>query len=177
VTAVSYRSCCLTYSLKRAERDLPALSPERVALGRVSLASPLPSISSAAGPRPCSATRRYFGSCPTSRFRSSSACVLRLPIAVCSSLFRRRTRDLPVPEQGVSVHARVSDRADQGAPCDGAAPSVAFATSTASASRSPAACAAGHIFRGSIPGLYVPLSTLRRRPRERLRMTRAVVVR
>jgi hypothetical protein len=36
----------------------------------------------------------------------------------------------------------------------------------------PAACAAGHVFHGSLPNLYVPLSTLRRRPRERLRMTR-----
>ncbi len=32
--------CCLTYSLKRAERALPALSPERVALGRVPLGQP-----------------------------------------------------------------------------------------------------------------------------------------
>ena len=36
----------------------------------------------------------------------------------------------------------------------------------------PAACAAGDLFRGSIPSLYLPLSTLRRRPRGQLRMTR-----
>jgi hypothetical protein len=36
-------SCCLTYPLKRAGRAFPALSPERVALGRVPLGQ-LPSL-------------------------------------------------------------------------------------------------------------------------------------
>ena len=36
----------------------------------------------------------------------------------------------------------------------------------------PAALAAGHVLRGSIPGPRVPLSTLRPRPHERARMTR-----
>ena len=99
--------CCLTYSLKRAERALPALSPERVALGRIPFGQPpFPPSPPQPVPRPCSATSQVLWNCPTSRFRSSSACVLRLPDAVCGSLFRRRTRDLPVPEQGVSVHAR-----------------------------------------------------------------------
>ena len=34
------------------------------------------------------------------------------------------------------------------------------------------ACTVGHIFRGSIPGPHVPLSTLHPRPHERRRMTR-----
>src|SRR5437660_4852915 len=41
--------CCPTYSLQRAERALPALSPRRVLLAQVPLASPLPSTASAAG--------------------------------------------------------------------------------------------------------------------------------
>jgi hypothetical protein len=99
--------CCLTYPLKRAGRTFPALSPECVALGRVPLGQS-PSLhrlrSRFLGL--VRRLRRYFGNCPTSRVRSSSAYVLRLPDAVCGSLFRRRTRDLPVPAQGVSAHAR-----------------------------------------------------------------------
>jgi hypothetical protein len=61
---------------------------------------------------------------------------------------------------------------DPGTPCDGGAPSVAFRlTPQRRHPEVPAAYAAGHIFRGSIPDLHVPLSTLRRRPHERLRMT------
>src|SRR6266568_29339 len=41
--------CCQPYPLQRTGRTLPALSPRRVLLGRFPLASPLPSISSAAG--------------------------------------------------------------------------------------------------------------------------------
>src|SRR5215469_7061332 len=36
-------ACCLTYPLERAERASPALSPERVSLGRVPL-GPFPSL-------------------------------------------------------------------------------------------------------------------------------------
>src|SRR5207247_10158526 len=63
---------------------------------------------------------------------------------------------------------------DPNAPGDGGAPGIAFRIPPPRRHPGvPAAHAAGHIFRGSIPDLYVPLSTLRRRPHERLRMTRA----
>src|ERR1700746_29660 len=63
---------------------------------------------------------------------------------------------------------------DPGTPCDGGAPDIAFRRSPPRRHPEvPAAYAAGHGFRGSIPDLYVLLSTLRRRPRERLRMTRS----
>jgi hypothetical protein len=55
---------------------------------------------------------------------------------------------------------------DPGTPCDGGFPPRRRHPEV------PAAYAAGHVFHGSIPDLYVPLSTLRRRPREQLRMTR-----
>ena len=62
---------------------------------------------------------------------------------------------------------------DPSTPCESGAPGVAFRPYPRRRHPGvPAACAAGHGFRGSIPGLYVPLSTLRRRPYERLRMTR-----
>src|SRR5262249_32834387 len=62
---------------------------------------------------------------------------------------------------------------DPGAPCDGGAPGIAFRHSPPRRHPGvPAAFAAGHGFHGSIPDLYVPLPTLRRRPRGRLRMTR-----
>jgi len=62
---------------------------------------------------------------------------------------------------------------DPDAPCDVGASGVAFRLSPRRRHPEvPAAYAPGHIFRGSIPDLYIPLSTLRRRPRERLRMTR-----
>ena len=56
--------------------------------------------------RLCSQTSQVLRNCPTSCARSSSACVLRLPDAACGSISRRRTQDLPVLEQGVSVHAQ-----------------------------------------------------------------------
>ena len=104
-------SCCLSYPLERAGRTVPALSPGPLRSGEFPLASSLPSIASAAVPRLCSAASPVLRSCPTSRARSSSACVLRLPDAACGPRRRRRPRDLPVPVRGASVVHGVSDRA------------------------------------------------------------------
>src|SRR5271167_2019903 len=72
-----------------------------------------------------------------------------------------------------SVTARDQTARDPEAPGDAGAPSVAFRLPPQRRHPGvPAAFAAGHLFHGSIPGLYVPLSTLRRRPHEQLRMTR-----
>ena len=76
------------------------------------------------------------------------------------------TRDLPVPAQEASAHARVSDHAGPSGHSRVSRPSVLpsdFRTASAPRIRP---------FRGSMAGLCSPLSTLRRRPRERLRMTR-----
>ena len=70
----------LTYSLERAWRACPALSPERVALRRVPLGRP-PSLHRLRRPvaRRCSAASQVVWSRPTSHVRSSPACVLGLP--------------------------------------------------------------------------------------------------
>ena len=107
--------CCLTYPLKRAGHAWPALSPGHVTLKQIPLGQP-PSVHRLLGLR-LSFVRRlcsYFRSaalfvlwsCPTSRVRASSACVLRLPAAVWGFLFPRQTQDLPVPAQGAYVYAQ-----------------------------------------------------------------------
>jgi hypothetical protein len=78
-----------------------------------------------------------------------------------------RRRDLPVPAQGAYAHAGVCDRAGPSQALALARPSVLPSTQcTVSASR-------GCCFRGSIPSLCAPLSTLRRSPltRQRLRLS------
>ena len=73
-----------------------------------------------------------------------------------------RPWDLPVPAQGASIHARVSDRAEETGARDNAPVHVAFREEQTVGSR-------GECFRGSMAGLYAPLPTLRRRPRGRPR--------
>src|SRR5437588_7254762 len=93
---------------------------------------------------------------------------LDFPLASHSEFCPERTRDLPVLVRSVSVRALGSQTSqDPGAPCDDGAPGVAFRIYAER--RHPEA---KKIFRGSIPSPYVPLSTLRRRPYGRLRMTR-----
>jgi hypothetical protein len=92
-------------------------------------------------------------------------CWLSLPsyIAGCGISSGSRSNMVPTPTHTPAL----------GAPCAGGAPSVAFRLSPRRRHPEvPAACAAGRGFRSSIPGLHLPLSTLRRRPCERLRMTR-----
>src|SRR5439155_14443585 len=96
---------CLTYTLKRAGRASPALSPERVALGRVPLGL-LPSLPCLRGPFRGLVRQlpRYYGA-------------VRLPVLVhhrrASSDFSmrpwcapRQARDLPVPGRDASARAR-----------------------------------------------------------------------
>src|SRR5271169_4147197 len=77
-----------------------------------------------------------------------------------------RAGDLPVPVQGASVHARVSDHAG----------SVGRSRWRARPSCLPRHLQRRHPeekhFRGSMAGLYVPLPTLRRHPRGYLRTAR-----
>ena len=121
----------------------------------------------------CRIALERLRSSPTSHVRSSSACVLGLPDVVCLGDGRRRTWDLPVPAQSVSVHAWVSDRAGFLGVLPDDASDVAFRLPPQRRHPGgPIARATGHGFRGSIPSLHVPLSTLRPRPCERRRMTR-----
>ena len=93
----------------------------------------------------------------TSPARPSSATAPRLPDA--DHRASGRVGDLPVPAQGASVHARVSDHAG---------------STGHSRSRVRPYCLPRHLqrrhpglnhFRGSMAGLYAPLPTLRRHPR------------
>jgi len=102
---------------------------------------------------------------PTSRCRASSATAFRLPDADQTASACGRPRDLPVPAQGACTHARVSDRAGSSGGSRWRLPPCCLPLSRRR--RHP-----GADFRGSMAGLCVPLSTLRRALAGRRRMTR-----
>ena len=98
--------------------------------------------------------------------------VLRLPDALCRMLHDREPWDLPVPAQGVSIHAPgLATARGPSAPCHGGTAGVAFRYPRQRRHPEVTRLAAGRQFRGSIPGLHVPRSTLRLRPYGRRRMT------
>src|SRR5580692_475223 len=142
--------------------------------GEFPLASSLPSLASAAGPS--AVFREFVGTVELSDFPRPFVIGFRPSTSRHGLQFSPLQTDVGSPGSLTrclptctgSLTAR-----DPATPCDGGAPGVAFRhPPTRRHPGVPAACAAGHIFHGSIPDLYVPLSTLRRRPRERLRMTR-----
>jgi hypothetical protein len=166
------RGVAVSWGKHRARRTCPALTPEPVALRRGSPGH----FPSSGPPSMRSATCQVLRRCPTSGGRQSSACVLRLPDAVCHPCGRRP--DLPVPcEMGRCVR-RGSDRAGY----HRVSPILntrwrpdRLAFRFPPRRRQPEVATArvvGHIVRGSIPGPHVPLPTLRLRPHERRRMTR-----
>src|SRR3954466_1913763 len=110
--------------------------------------------------RPCSLASSLLWRSPTSRIRASSASTPRLPDTDPRYSSAGQTRDLPVPAQRASTHARVLDHAGSGGgsryrtrPCC----LPGFRT------RRHPGCSS---FRGSMAGLCAPLPTLRRHPRE-----------
>src|SRR3954470_18898076 len=110
--------------------------------------------------RPCSLASSLLWRSQTSRVRASSASTPRLPDADPRYSSAGQTRDLPVPAQRASTHARVLDHAGSGGgsryrtrPCC----LPGFRT------RRHPGCSS---FRGSMAGLCAPLPTLRRHPRE-----------
>src|SRR6266567_3002385 len=113
----------------------------------------------------CSSASQLLWQSLTSRDRASSATAPRLPDADRRRLPNGRSRDLPVPAQGASAHARFFDHAGSFGPCDGASETCCLPHSKRR--RHP-----GIGFRGSMAGLCPPLPTLRRRPRGRQRTAR-----
>src|SRR3954463_4349449 len=113
----------------------------------------------------CSSASQLLWQSLTSRDRASSATAPRLPDADRRELANGRLRDLPVPAQGASAHARFFDHAGSFGPCDGA-------SETCCLPRSKRRRHPGIGFRGSMAGLCPPLPTLRRRPRGRQRTAR-----
>src|SRR3954467_8079714 len=116
--------------------------------------------------RLCSLASSLLWRSQTSRVRASSASTPRLPDADPRYAAAGQTRDLPVPAQRASTHARVLDHAGSGRgsryrlrPCC----LPYFRTR-----RHPRLSS----FRGSMAGLCAPLPTLRRHPRECQRTAR-----
>jgi len=110
---------------------------------------------------------RYLRACPTSHDRSSPSRSFRIHGASPRAISRGQAWDLPVPVQSVSVRAR-------GLRPRRAGPSLALAgwSVLPSAIYDTVGTLKKNHFRGSMPGPHFPLSTLRLRPRGRLRMTR-----
>jgi hypothetical protein len=110
---------------------------------------------------------RYLRACPTSHSRSSPSCSFRIQGASPKAISQGQVWDLPVPVQKVSVRAR-------GLRPRRASPSLALTRWIVlpSAPGDGVGTPKQTHFRGSIPGPHFPLSTLRRRPHGRLRMTR-----
>ena len=77
-----------------------------------------------------------------------------------------QSRGLPVPMQGASVHARVSDHVGSSRPSRYRAGSCCLPHTRKTSAPEK------RQFRGSMAGLHAPLSTLHGRPRGRPRMTR-----
>ena len=109
----------------------------------------------------------YLCTCPTSHSRSSPSCSFRIHGASLEAISQGRLWDLPVPVQKASMRAR-------GLRPRGAKPSLALSVRLVlpSVIIDTVGTPKQTYFRGSIPGPHFPLSTLRLRPRGRLRMTR-----
>src|SRR4051794_27474066 len=85
------------------------------------------------------------------------------PAVACHS---GQSRGLPVPVQGASMHARVSDHVGSSRPSRYRAGSCCLPHTRRTSAPEK------HHFRGSMAGLHAPLSTLHERPHDRPRMTR-----
>src|SRR5271167_3845318 len=158
----------LTYPLQRTMRAAPALGPGRVLLLRVPLGqSPsLRLLRRRLMAGLCSETSAVLRNCPTSHARSSSAYVLDFPDTACHQP-QAVPWDLPVLEQDVSpcMH-RVYDLARPNASRASDASAIAFRLVPRRRLLEE------RLFRGSIPGLHGPLSTLRLLLTQGYRMTR-----
>ena len=104
--------CGLPYAVQRLGHAFPVLRPARALLSRASPRSPPLAPPT---PRPvarlCSSASQLLWRGLTSPVRASSATAPRLPDADQGADRRGRAGDLPVPGQGASVHAGVSDHA------------------------------------------------------------------
>src|SRR6516225_8319704 len=131
--------------------------------------SPWPPPLAPPAPRPvarlCSSASQLLWQSLTSRDRASSATAPRLPDADRRRLPNGRSRDLPVPAQRASAHARFFDHAGSTRRSRWRACSCCLPYSKQR--RHPDLG-----FRGSMAGLCPPLPTLRRRPRGRQRTAR-----
>jgi hypothetical protein len=173
-------SCRLSYAVQRGLHVIdPARSAGHALLNGISLGSQ-PSLHRLrrrrSFPRACSAASSVLRRDPTSRARRSSSYARRLHDARCGKALRAAAAGCGISRFPCEMFPRVRgvfDRAGSGAASPWRQHRCRLRHfSTASAPRPPAALAAGHGLRGSIPGPRVPLSTLRPHPHECARMTR-----
>ena len=159
--------CCLTYPLEHTEHTFPALSPACVLPPQVPFGQGRPSIASADAAIIVRQLRRYRWACPTSRVRSSSACVFPLPTPpVCNSLAgRHRTSRFP-SKVFPDVHG-VCDRAGSDGISRSAIPPVLPSASPYSVGTPEQGS-----LRPKTRPVRTPSNALERRSYERLRMTR-----
>jgi hypothetical protein len=146
--------CCLTYSLDAIQRMRPALGPGVVTVGRVPLGQP-----ASLHPLRGRLFGGFVGTPELSDFPRSSIIAVRPKTSRCG--LRCSSSQATVGSPGsrtrcVRACTGSSTARGPGAPRDGGASDVAFRLPIGH--RHPGA----HRFRGSIPGLHVPLSTLRR---------------
>jgi hypothetical protein len=171
-------SCCLSYPFHRIWqvvrahncRSFPDAAPGTCFVETDFLWSgPFPPHSPPAGLAPAFVRLllRYIWACPTPRFRSSLSCSLGIHSANLGAIHQGRSRGLPVPVRKASVHA-------QGLRPRGAITSLAISICYVSPSVHVDAVGTPKytLFRGSIPGLHVPLPTLRAPPCGCARMAR-----
>jgi hypothetical protein len=159
-----FSSCCLTYPLDANRRMCPALCPAVAVVGRVSLGQPaslhrLRHRSPGVVRRLCRYYQAVRRPAVVHHCRTSMDFAMRPAMLVIAgnrgiSRFPNAVRPcMPgVSDRAGSRHALRERRVGYGLP----------PTYTASAPRSGHDSRRGSSFRGSIPGLHVPLSTLRR---------------
>ena len=177
---ITTSSCRLWYALERTAHVIdPARTRDMRAARAFPLARSLPSTASAATEAsPTALFGSFFGTTPRSEFPRPWLIVYarRLHDARCGKALRAAAAGCGTSRFPCSVFPRVrgvSDRAGSMAASLKRQPLCGLrCISTTSAPRTYATEVAGHGLGGSIPGLRVPLSTLRRRPRGRQRMTR-----
>ena len=135
--------------------------------------------SAAAGLSPAALFAGFLGTTPRSDFPRRWLIVVRPKASRCA--LRQGSPEPPQQDAGSPGSRAKCFRACAGSvtargpglPCQCGSPGVAFGTSPLPRHPGPPATeVAGHVLRGSIPGLRVPLSTLRPHPHGCARMTR-----
>jgi len=162
------RSCFLNLAAWRTRSSAcdtrPALRPVRALLVRVPSAPPLLHRLRRRSTSALFVGFQLLWRGQTSWARSSSLRLLAFPMR--AGMLSGQTQDLPVPIRRACAHARSQTTPNRADARVVASARIAFHVKDRVCVRNK------NHFRGSMAGLCVPLSTLRRRPHGRLRMTR-----
>ena len=169
--------CDLSYPPADPCRVNPARCPVRVAVRRISLGPP-PSLHHLR----CQAISDpalfggFFGTTQQSDFPAPWLIGVRPKASRCALHSMLQKTLGPPGSRAKCFRACTGSGTARGPvlPCQSGSPGVTFGLSPQPRHPGPpVAFATGHVLRGSIPGLHVPLSTLRPHPYECARMTRS----